>query len=596
MRNYIGEFIFKKAQLSDFNYKIRHDKLRVAINSDVADIRYELFDSEQEFLLLDGELFTGESVITSLDYIRKILSNVIDGKYEDLSKLNGSFNIFFYRIQKDELYIITDRFRTRPLYYYQNSSSIIFSNEIRNIRPKNFVTTIDKNSVIEFFRFQRIFGNKTFVKGINTFKYATMIKFSNSQVSEYKYWTYRHNEDYDLSFGTHLDKISRIVVDIVNEKTSDGLNYGLLLSGGLDSRCVLAGDLENKIQNVYSIGDFENNECLIAQEVSSKLNRNYQFIQREKGYYKQIVNKSISIGSGMYNYLHSHYLKYIINKIQRENDVIFNGSLIEQLWQGTKFIHKSFSILGNQIKLPIIEKKSYTEVFETIYNNYPHRLNHVEELFNEVNADDLKRICIDGIKSQLSENFGDDVYSQQEAIDFLACDSFGRYSSHLNQLCLNYNIRYRTILDNNLVDELLKIPIKYRFNGRFLRKLIIHLNKELGNIKVASSNLKLKRSRFFHWVLALTISVKKKIQRNKQVYSPYSSWPNYSVMLIEDDVLQRMIYSNLQKLQEMSFKLFDYEMINNMLEKHIQGKKDNGILLFQFLTFSEWYINFVCDR
>jgi len=409
-------------------------------------------------------------------------------------------------------------------------------------------------------------------------------------IEKNRYWQYQQDINNDFDLDTSICEVSELIYSVMKYKTQDIDRAGIFLSGGLDSRAVIAADKLGKITNVYSLGDSFNLECQIAEEVAKALNREYKYIQRDKNHYLNIYKESVEIGDGMYNYLHSHYLGLITQYIDKDIEVMFNGSLIEQLWQGSKFFTKSISIMGRKIKVPNLRKASYENIVESVLEEYPHQLKNCHLVFKNLTDSQVGEISKKTISSALNDNYVDQPYADQEAIDFLACDSFGRYSCQLNQISMNEEIMYRTILDNRLVDKLLEIPVKYRLHGYYLRKLIRHLNVDASEIKVAASNRKLKRGKYIHWISGLMLKLLRNLRSGNKIESKYTSWPIYRNLLIDSKDIQDIIIGNIKKMESMEPELFDYHVLATLLDEHIAGQSDYSMLLFQFMTFSQWYL------
>ncbi|WP_188454968.1 asparagine synthase-related protein [Virgibacillus oceani] len=595
MRKYLGEFCFEdaistnKVMIDSISEKI-DSKFQIDYKVDSNDLYITDFPNLGIVLIVDGEVYNNDlSVsINNLAYLEQVIKSVKDSNLDILNDLNGSFNLILYDYKNNELKIITDRFLTRPLYYFSDDKKIIFSNRLTEIaKYVDLEPDINYKAVAEFFSLQMVFGTKTFLNKVSAFEKATFTTISNSELVSYKYWTYKQNIDNNFRKKDYISSLSMHIKEIVEFKTKDNYKYGIFLSGGMDSRAIMAGDTQKKISEVYTLGDSYNIECRIAKTISDYKEAQFNFIQRDKDHYYTIINDSVEIGDGMYNYLNGHFIGYF-DQISKNVDVIFNGSLIEQIWQGTKFINKNIKVRNYKLALPFLSRRT-NSVLETISNNFPRKIAGIDKIFNRELDIDTDAIIKETFSDMLFKNFKTTQVNHQEAIDYLACDSYGRYNSHLNQLCINNEIKYRTIYDNRIIDLMLKVPVKYRSNGTLLRKSITQMDPELGNIPVANSRLSLKRSYIFHWITTTFNRVFHKLFKSKNYKSENSSWPNYSKLIIENKKIQDRILNILNNKEVLRDEMFNRDYLLKLFEEHLQGKKNHERILFSILTFGEWY-------
>ncbi|PAE25791.1 asparagine synthase-related protein [Bacillus sp. 7894-2] len=595
MRKYLGEYIF-----NNDNVEIKNIDSKLSISdSFYLDYRVETNDFDiMEFrdlevtLLVDGEIYSNDfnTHINDSKFLKGIISEIKKGNREILKELNGSFNLIIYDHNKNKLDVLTDRFFTRPIFYYLSKDRVVFSNrmtEISKCLPGEI--SLNKKAIMEFFSLQMVFGNKTFIQNINAFESATLNEFFTGEVRKFKYWKFKQNIDKSFEEKNYVSKLSKLMREIINFKTNDSKRYGILLSGGLDSRAILAADSNKRITEVFTLGDSYNIECRISEKVANHREANFNYIQREIDHYYNILGESVEIGDGMYNFLNGHFIGYT-ESISKKVDIIFNGSLIEQFWQGSKFFKHKIKIGRYKVSSPILIKNFYNvNTTNLLLNNFPRKVKGVDKIFNKQNRETINNELSKSIKEMLISNFGSESIDPQEAVDYIACDSYGRYCSHLNQLCINDKINYRTIFDNRIIDLLLKVPIKYRSNGYLLKKSILKLDKKLGDIPLSGSRVKMKRSSYVHWFFTNLTNSFYKILKTNSYKAKNSSWPNYAKLIIENKKIQSEILSVIKNKEIISDEIFDRKYILTLFNDHLEGKKNNERILFQILTFGQWF-------
>ena len=597
MRNYIGELRFNKNKsiaMLEENIKSQFFNQSIGQNFDffknISTTDFKIIELERFCLIIDGEIYDNNYNVNINDstFLNDIVSNFEKGDTEIIRNLNGSFNFIIYNYLTEKLTIINDRFATRPLYYYKDNNRFIFSNKMTLI-PQFYTSNqweINYNSVREFFKLQMVFGPSTYLENVFSLENATYNIINNNIIESEKYWKFNHQIDHENKHIDYISSFSNIMEKIIDYKTKEDKSFGIFMSGGMDSRAILAADKKKRISNVFTIGDSFNRECQIAKNVSDKHNANFHYIERNNNFYEEIIDESVLVGDGMYNYLNGHFFKHVDYVIDSKIDIVFNGALVEQLWQGTKFIKKRIKLFGKSIVLPWVLTNEVGDL-ETIKVNLPRVVGQADRIFKDSHL--TEEIINVSLKRKLAENFDKNNFTNQEAIDYLACDANGKYSSHLNQLSINEKVPYRTAYDNNLIDAILKMPIQLRASGNLLRKSIDNLNSDLSNIKVADTNILLKNNHLLHWSKSMMDKTSNRLKKKTRIQDNHSSWPNYAKLIIESEEIQKRIEEVIFNTDILNIEIFNKDEIEVLYNQHLNGTKNNERILFLLLTFGEWY-------
>ena len=80
-------------------------------------------------------------------------------------RLDGMFAIAAWQKSKKTLWLSRDRFGVKPLYYWNNGTTLLFASEIKAfLKHPSFKVEVDLNALNEYFTFQNIFGFNTLLK------------------------------------------------------------------------------------------------------------------------------------------------------------------------------------------------------------------------------------------------------------------------------------------------------------------------------------------------------------------------------------------------------------------------------------------------
>lgn len=184
-----------------------------------------------------------------------------------LAKVDGVFSLAYYDPDNRELILANDRLGFRPLYYTETEKWFAYAAEVKALlaildtRPH-----LDEISLRQYFSFDYMFGERTWWKGIELIPPASIWRISGDGRRSTRYWRLgdirydpQKEEDVVMEFG-------RLWSHAIHRRCKPG-TMPLLLSGGLDSRLVLA-ELYRQGADLVAItfGDRDSPDMKIAQQ------------------------------------------------------------------------------------------------------------------------------------------------------------------------------------------------------------------------------------------------------------------------------------------------------------------------------------------
>lgn len=191
------------------------------------------------YVELREELITAGHKFNTLSDTEVVLHAFIEWGESFVKKLNGMYAFSIWDSSKKELLLVRDRMGVKPLYYYPHGDEIIFGSEPKAILAHPEINAvIDSDGLREIFSIVKTPGHAVF-KGMREVKPGTMLKFNKKGVTENKYWklkSVKHTDD----LPTTIDKVKRLLTDIIERQMISDVPIGTLLSGGLDSSAITA--------------------------------------------------------------------------------------------------------------------------------------------------------------------------------------------------------------------------------------------------------------------------------------------------------------------------------------------------------------------
>lgn len=447
----------------------------------------------------------------------------------------------------NELHFHNDTLGLRTIYFHESASRIFFATDL------NKLTSFIKSAAIDF----KILGsrwhlfnqmsNESFIKNVRKLppdSEATIKSNSLNILSK--------NFNYNIP-GTTDENLYGSIRRYVNIKLPDRYSLSLGLSGGLDSRMLLAAMLKEKLNfKVHTFGYEDDQDAIVAIRIGRSLNLETQHIKYEPCYdddfivrlNKYCVDVQLAEAASSYIKLRVFEDEYFKNKI------LIDGALAEfarrqfmnrLLYRGRKFIfNKDYISIS---KLLTVHR---TSIFSA-------------EIQKDMNAGILEDI--ENIFSELPEvnKVGAENFVDLMVLKYRVPNYFGPEQSRLDNIIMSF----MPFAQVKLILTSLGIPVKHRSDGKLFYKAIDEYYPPLKKIPLVKNGITYPYGSSTIKSFLIT-SVKKRFIKT-------SSY-NYKVELFDSiEAYVRDIFAD-QKTQH--YSIYDQTAVKKIISEYYSGKKD----------------------
>ncbi|MGI8883260.1 MAG: asparagine synthase-related protein, partial [Pyrinomonadaceae bacterium] len=286
------------------------DSLRKAISRSLSDEITVFKNSSSYFVKTDIGAFgvpafkTDEDGLITLIAGEPLLSFNDDGKRQDRQKdtdfihkecANGNFDVFRkaqgmfcavnYQPSGGTISLIADKLCLRPLYFWINEKYVIFASALRILEgiaeiPKQ----MDIRALTEMVGLGYPLGDRTPYMNVFLLKAAEIVQITENKISRRQYWRWDEIETSSDSEENLLSELygqfeNATARRIGNDKTT--LAY---LSGGLDSRCVVAAlHSQNVRVHTFNFSRPNTQDQMCGLDFARKINTIHEEVQKEPG-------------------------------------------------------------------------------------------------------------------------------------------------------------------------------------------------------------------------------------------------------------------------------------------------------------------------
>ncbi len=536
-------------------------------------------------LIFHGELYGNNSGMSDPDFILSRFSELGDSCAVGL---NGIFHFIVFNRASGELKIFNDKFGLQPVYFSKLPAGVVFGAEVKALLAD---TRIDKkpdyHSFGDFLHYGQILGDKTLFENIKLLKPASVltIDLDSGKTSQKKYWhldtLFALDGQYD--FNASPDQTVNLLVNSIRKNAGNKNLLGLSLSGGLDSRGILAGlHGHTRGLNTYTLGLTGCADQKLAARMAEEAKTEHAFIELGHAYlsdFEVMANDMITLSDGMYH-PHESTEMLALNYFKKADfKILLRGHGGE--------IAKAALAYPVMVRPEVSELKSENDILDYIYNisNLVKRDVDCDKLFTGA----FREIMKEAPRKSLSESCGR-VAGRLSPADVCI---YYYINEHIRRQVVSSLDIFRSEVEIRMpyVDEaylksLFQLPVKERNSGEIHYKLIKKCMPGLVKIPNSNTGAPLDAGPLRLFITDKFNSLMKRFGvTGFRHYTEFQKWhrdvfrENSKKIIFSDRAKERRIY-NMNYLH----KIFDL---------HVAGNKDYGHLLGTIAGLELWFENFV---
>lgn len=203
------------------------------------------------YLWMFGEVFKGGKLIDihgvehtrTLSFRQALLNNLLKHGVESIKELDGEYNIVLWDRAKKVLTLLNDRFGGLPFYWASSSYGFAFASGVRGVLMAPGISADpDPEAIREAVTFGGYrLSNRTNIRAVKMVPGASIVTVHNGRPTLRRYWHWSDIESVpERPIPDLIKQIHHLWRQAVEHRLAGAKRPGQLLSGGLDSRLILA--------------------------------------------------------------------------------------------------------------------------------------------------------------------------------------------------------------------------------------------------------------------------------------------------------------------------------------------------------------------
>lgn len=530
--------------------------------------------------IIDGELY-GDFRST------QIWKNISSASENDLipflNKINGSYSLTIYDKQQKKLRLISDKLGTKPIYYITSPAGIIFASEIKAILEIPRVSK-EKNlqAFADFFHFGFVLGKKTLFSNIHLLPPGTILTYDLSERTV-KTETYWKLEDIFLADGEILrfreEEVAEQFTKAVQIRLGSLDKVGISLSGGLDSRAILAG-MQNKAKGIHSYtlglpGCQDEKLSAIMAEIAGTSHSFLEIGPKYLGEFDVLAKTLVRLSDGLYHPHESTEKRALDYFASAPFRIVLRGHGGE--------IAKAALAYPTQVTQDVKKFRSVQLVNDFMYNSANLVIRDVDpqKLFSPEFADTIN----DGARLSLSETLSpiNKNLSPGDKCIYFYIQEWVRRQVIASLSIFRTQIEIRLpYLDECFLKSLLSLPLEKRFTGEVHKNIVRLCMPQLLKIVDSNTGAPMNSSKLR---ILVTEKINSLMRRFGIVgfrhYTEFQRWQREQFR----ESIQKIIFDE----RTLDRRMYSPQGLKEVFDLHVSGKKSYAHLLGTIVGLELWH-------
>lgn len=444
-----------------------------------------------------------------------------------LTALNGNFCLIAWDRCQGKLFLVTDPAGAFPVFRSIKAGQLAFSSHpdalaIATDETQNW----DDTSLAEFAYGGVVSPPYTYYRQIRTVSQGSIITVSlqnNTAPEERTYYELEFRPEPKFSEADLAVELASALAASVAKRSLPRLGLtALALSGGLDSRTILAAVKDRSQLFTFCCFDAENYEFKVAREIADTTGVKLIPIARSFDYYAENASLGVRISGGMGSFANNHFLGVASQLRELGTENFLTGCYCDYLFKGLVLNRRAGGLFGREELAPYDETYYFSQ-----YRVQPEALKAIRERWLERFPSEVRT----GTDNSA-------IFNLEKKRTFPLWHEGDNAQRLVPQRILN---SFLPFADRELLDVYCKIPYRYKLNRSIFKKAAARLCGEaLARIPDANTGAAIEASLAREAVSSEVLRVKRKIRRLRPSIATETSWPDWEHYVPNSAILREL--------------------------------------------------------
>jgi len=250
-----------------------------------------------------------------------------DALHAAAPNLNGAYFVMLWNPESHRLMCVNDRYGLYPMYWAMNGERFCLSDRVLcSVLAGAAEGRWDVSGAAQLLTIDDYVGETTLVDGVRVYPQATVLEKTPERVDWTRYWEYDFTpRETDRDVEDLADELGGRFEEAVRRQCKPGRPIGVTLSGGLDSRLIVAAASNADIPvQTFTWGKPGCYDRQFAKDVAVTFGTDHHDCEYEYQQFADRFDEGSRIAEGLVNYFDCHMLAHL-HRLDGAADLILNG-------------------------------------------------------------------------------------------------------------------------------------------------------------------------------------------------------------------------------------------------------------------------------
>ena len=544
-----------------------------------------------------GEIFNAPDVVgsaksTTPGDVATVIAELHD--QNDLGRLasaNGMFCAAVYEPASHTLVLVTDRIGGYPLHVWRSDKALCFATNLHIILgAPDIPRRLDKDGLSRVFAMNRTFGATTNIAGVEALPAASILRCALPRVAKDTYWQMTWTAP-----STDRKAMAHRVADGLRhalERQTVGERVGMFMSGGLDSRAILAAAPSGSVSCWTTASYEENPELRIARDVSQYFGAEHHTLIVEPGDILPQLDKAVRDTNGLYPA--SNAFTSFALPTAESCDHILTGYALDNALRGNYLPIRYLNVLGASPRIPKLEPIPDAPTGHDVLASFRHFTKRatVERILKRSWLEEWWPAFEDEVDGALRP-WLESAWPENAWDAFVFKNVSQHYSFTLVMATRGAANMRIPAFDAELYDLFLESPPEWRCTGELVHEAMKILSPQGAAMINANTGFRMDHNVWVELALLMGRGALRRLGLIERPRVPKAgqstgSWQDTRVMYQQEPAHRQRLEEIRARVSDVSFDFLDPDGLSACIDEHFAGANDHTKLLRFLMTYDAW--------
>jgi len=511
-----------------------------------------------------------------------------------LADINGQFCAAVYDRKNHRLTLITDRHALYPLHVWRQGGDVTFGSLIYVLLGDERVSRkANPEALAQLFTMQRTVGRITSIAGIDALPAACIWQCDSDGVRERIYWnlTWREGRWNEHECAAALDIAFHRAVE---RQIKDA--QGLLLSGGIDSRWILAATPAHALSSWTTASYAGNPELKLAERVADICQSEHHTVIVDPEDTLTTHDDAAVESNGLYPA--SPQFSAFMSRVGKDCGTVLSGHGLDYTLRGYYLPARFLDLAGSHTRLPVLRsigsRPTGRDVFHNLRQGPPARtvkriiVKSWQERWWRAQEEKMAQILAPWLNSEQPYN----------AWDAFILHAVSKHYAFTGMMSVRAACNLRIpAFDKEVMDVYLQMPPRWRCSGRVVLRALQRASLPLARLPNANTGFPADSEPWLDVARLIGRGFFRRAGLMRRPAIPSNlhsagSWQNAAALYREGPLHRARFLEIRERLDGISFGMFDCDGLRDVIDEHLSGQAEHTKLMRQLLTHDAWVRRF----